>query len=162
MSRKRDLFLAFVVVSIPLLLIAILLLIFTFHYREDPASYIVLPVLPVQNYSTDAFYTTKDLGSFLLVGSWASNIAAVIVAPFMVLFSYAVAREIIQHEKNGYEDLASRPPLLREIMRGGYVGVWYWIRRNIFKKPETTLRKGSLLRVIDVAGLGLFVATLLA
>lgn len=162
LSRKRDLFLAFFIVSLPLLVIAILLLVFTFHDRENPASYVGIPLLPLQNYSTDAFYTTVDAGNFLLVGSWASNIAAIIVAPFMVLFSYAVAREIIQHEKNGHEDSGPRPPLLREIMRGAHVGVWHWVGQNVFKISKTMRGKGPLLRVVDVAGIGLVVATLLA
>ena len=162
LSRRRDLFLAFVIVSLPLLVIAILLLVFAIHFREDLASYVEISSLPVQVYPTDAFYTTVDPGNFLLVGSWASNIAAIIVAPFMVLFSYAVAREIIQYEKNGHEDPGSRPLLLREIMRGAHVGVWHWVGQNVFKKSKGRGEKGPLLRVVDVAGIGLFVATLLA
>ena len=162
LSRKRDLFLAFVIVSLPLLVIAILLLIFSIYYRENPASYTGTSLLPVQNYSTDAFYTTVDPGNFLLVGSWASNIAAIIVAPFMVLFSYAVAREIIQQEKNGPEGSGLRPPLLREIMRGAHVGTWHWVRQNVFNRSTSMRGKGPLLRPVDVAGIGLVIATLLA
>ena len=163
LSRKRDLFLAFTLVSLPLLVIAILLLAFTFHYRENPVSYGEIPELPFRDKpSTDAYYTTVDPGSFLLVGSWASNVAAIIVAPFMVLFSYAVAREIIQHEKDGHQDSGLRPPLLREIMRGAHVGVWHWVGQNVFKNSRSIRGKGPLLRVVDIAGIGLVVATLLA
>lgn len=162
LSRKRDLFLAFVIVSLPLLVIAVLLLTYTFNSRENPTSYVEIPVLPfLEHPSTDAFYASVDSGSFLLLGSWASNVAAIIVAPFMVLFSYAVAQEL-QHEEIGHEDTDLRPPLLREIMRGAHVGVWHWVGQNVFKKRTRTLGKRVLLRAVDVAGLGLFVATLLA
>ena len=162
LSRKRDLFLAFVIVSLPLLVIAILLLVLIFHYRENPTSYADIPLLPLNKYSTGAYYTTVDSGNFLLLGSWASNFAAVVVAPFMVLFSYAVAREIIQGENKGFKDSGPHPPLLRDIMRGAHVGVWHWLGQNIFKRSKSMRGKGPLLHVVDVAGIGLFVATLLA
>ena len=158
LSRKRDVFLAFVVVSLPLLVIAILLLAFIFaSERERPATYTQTRELPFfQNVSLDAFYTSVDPGSFLLVGSWASNIAEMVVAPFMLLFSYAVAREIL-HAATDHEDAQSRPPLLREIMRGAHVGVWHWLAERTQRRPRSAL---PVLRVVDVAGLGLFTATL--
>ena len=163
LSRKRDLFLALVIVSCPLLVIAILLLVFVLGpQRENPATYEEIPELPfLTNYSTDAFYTSVDAGSFLLVGSWASNFATIVVAPFMLLFSYAVAREILQHAKNDHEDTSLRNLLLREIMRGAHVGVWHWVGDRFYKKSKKTFREGPVLRVVDLAGLGLSTATLL-
>ena len=163
LSRRRDLFFAFVIVSLPLLVISILLLSFIFlSDREIPSSYPQIPVLPFFDYpSLNAFYTNADSGNFLLLGSWASNIAEIVVAPFMVLFSYAVAREIIQHAARDPEDADSRPPLLREIMRGAHVGVWHWFAQKTYRRPRRTPGKEPVLRVVDVAGLGLFTATLL-
>ncbi len=163
LSRKRDLFIAFVVVSLPLLVISILLLAFIFlSDRERPASYAEIPALPFFQYpALDAFYTTVDPGSFLLVGSWASNVAEMVVAPFMLLFSYAVAREILQHKKSDHEDEETRPPLLRELMRGAHVGVWHWVAQKTYKRPRRALGKEPILRVLDIAGLGLFTSTLL-
>ena len=163
LSRKRDLLLAFVMVSLPLLVIAILLLCFIFlSDRERPATYREIQALPFFEYpSSDAFYTSVDPGNFLLVGSWASNIAEIVVAPFMVLFSYAVAREILQHAASGHGDPESRPPLLREIMRGAHVGVWHWASEKFFRRSKAAPGKRPVLRVVDVAGLGLFTATLL-
>ena len=164
LSRRRDLFLAFVIVSLPLLVISILLLAFIFlSDREIPASYTEIQALPFFEYPPlNAFYTKVDPGSFLLVGSWASNIAGMVVAPFMVLFSYAVAREIIiQHATRDQDDAESRPPLLREIMRGGYVGVWHWFAQKAYTRSRRALGKEPGLRVVDIAGLGLFTAMLL-
>ena len=163
LSRKRDLFLSFVIVSLPLLVISILLLAFIFlSDREKPASYAEIPVLPFLEYpSTDAFYTRVSQGSFLLVGSWASNIAEIVVAPFMVLFSYAVAREILQHPSSDHDEAGSRPPLLREIMRGAHVGLWHWISQRTHNKSKRGPGKEPVLRAVDIAGLGLFTAILL-
>ena len=163
LSRKRDLFLAFVLVSLPLLVISILLLAFVFRPdRERPASYAETWELPFLEYpSLHAFYTTVGPGSFLLLGSWASNIAEIVVAPFMVLFSYAVAREILQHTKTDTGNAESRPPLLREIMRGTHIGVWRWIAQKTYRRPKSAFVKEPALGVLDLAGLGLTTATLL-
>lgn len=163
LSRKRDLFLSFIIVSLPLLVISILLLAFIFlSFREIPASYAEIPVLPFFDYPPlDAFYTTVSPGSFLLVGSWASNIAEIVVAPFMVLFSYAVAREVLQHPSSDQDEAGSRPPLLREIMRGAHVGLWHWVSQRTHKKSKRGPGKEPLLRAVDIAGLGLFTAILL-
>ena len=162
LSRKRDIFVAFFVVSFPLLVIAILLLAFIFASdREKPASYVEPPELPFQEYPPlDAFYTSVHPGDFLLVGSWASTVAEFVVAPFMVLFSYAVAREIL-HASSDDEDATSRPPFLREIMRGAYAGVWHWVARKTYKRSESAPGRLPVLRVVDIAGLGLVTATLL-
>lgn len=163
LSRKRDIFLAFVIVSLPLLVIAILLLVFIFNSdRERPALYVPSTNLPfAKDLPLDAFYTRVDPGDFLLVGSWASNIAAIVVAPFMLLFSYAVAREILQHTPDDHEDGGTQPPLLREIMRGAHVGMWHWVAQKTYKRPKSAVGKEPVLRVVDVAGIGLFTATLL-
>lgn len=178
LSRKRDLWLAFVIVSLPLLVIAILLLAFTFHYREKPLLYPEDDRLPFSRPpSLRPFYTNVASGSFLLVASWASNIAGFVIAPFMVLFSYAVAREIILHPTGDYEYAQSHPmvpheimrggapqshpPLLREIMRGAHVGVWHWVAQKTYQRPKRAVGKEPILRVVDVAGIGLFIATLL-
>ena len=161
LSRKRDLWLAFVIVSLPLLVISILLLAFTFHDRENPQLYPEDPRLPFSNpTSLHPFYTNVASGSFLLVASWASNIAGFVIAPFMVLFSYAVAREIILHPTGDYEYAQSQPPLLREIMRGAHVGVWHWVAQKTYRRPKRAVGKEPILRVVDVAGIGLFTATL--
>lgn len=177
LSRKRDLWLAFVVVSLPLLVIAISLLAFTFHDREQPLLYPEDDRLPFSRPpSLRPFYTNVASGSFLLVASWASNIAGFVIAPFMVLFSYAVAREIVLHPTGDYEYAQSHPPLLRqimegapqshppllrEIMRGARVGVWHWVAQKTYQRPKRAVGNEPILRVVDVAGIGLFTATLL-
>lgn len=163
LSRKRDILLAFFIVSLPLLVISILLLAFIFRPdRQKPASFIEIPSLPILDKpSPNAFYTSADAGDFLLIGSWASNIATIVVAPFMVLFSYAVARELLQHPTRNHENTGSRPPLLREILRGAHVGMWHWVAQKTYKRPKGAFGGEPILRVVDLAGLGLFTATLL-
>ena len=163
-SRKRDILLAFVIVSLPLLVLAILLLAFVFFSdREEPALDIGTRELPLDHLPSNASYYSKvDVGDFLIVSTWASNVAEIVVAPFMVLFSYAVAREILQHEaREDRDDGRSQPPLLREIMRGAHAGVWHWVAEKTYRRPKGALGNKRSLRVVDIAGVGLFTATLL-
>ena len=124
LTRKRDLFFAFIVVSLPTLAVALTLLAFVFNSSErvvlDPRA--KTPRLPfLEHAPTDVYYTTVLPGAFLLLGSWASNVAELVVAPFMVLFSYTVARELLQHPELPNSEISdARPPLLREVMRGAY------------------------------------------
>ena len=122
-TRRRDLLLAFAMVSLPMLVIAAILLAFVFNpnerekqQQEDPTQ--ELPLL--DQLPGGAYYTTVRTGSFLLVASWASNIAEFIIAPFMLLFSYTVAREILQHPREDPTPANARPPLLTEILRGAH------------------------------------------
>lgn len=162
LSRKPDLCLAFIVVSLPLLLISVILLAFVFlNDREKPADYLAISELPfLELPSLDACYTVVSPGSFLLAGSWASNIAEIVVAPFMVLFSYAVARESVQRSLKDPEDSSAPTSLLRETMQGTYLGIWHWVAQ---KTKESTGARGKApcFRVVDLAGLGLFTATVL-
>ena len=122
LTRKRDVFLAFAIVSLPLLAIAIILIAFAFNagQREKPDPTIGTPELPVVDYNTSTvYYTYYTPGQFLLLSSWASNIATIVVAPFMLIFSYAVARELLQESIKDRTAAQARPPLLSEIMRGG-------------------------------------------
>lgn len=163
LTRKRDILLAFVIVSFPLLVLAILLLAFIFlKDREEPDSFIGTQELPVKYLASNAFYSSVDLGDFLIISTWASNIAEIVVAPFMILFSYTVAREILQHRaRDNRDNEESHPRLLREIMRGAHVGVWHWVAEKTYRRPKDALRNKRILRVVDIAGVGLFTATLL-
>ena len=124
LTRKRDILLAFAFVSLPLLVIAVLLIAYTFNAtdREKPAdTSIGTAKLPVKPYDTKSNYYTGILpGRFLLLGSWASNVAEIVVAPFMVIFSYTVAWEILHAPSEKGSGEHARPPFLREILQGGY------------------------------------------
>ena len=122
-TRRRDLLLAFAMVSLPMLVIAAILLAFVFdpHQREKQQQGNAFQELRIPDQLRgDAYYTTVGTGKFLLVADWASNIAGFIIAPFMLLFSYTVAREILQQSREDHTQANVPPPLLSEILRGAH------------------------------------------
>ena len=119
-TRKRDLLFAFAIVTPPLLAIALILvgLVFNASDRDTPNQIKGTPELPVVNYPTsNVLYTGVDPGSFLLVGSWASNFATITIGPFMVIFSYTIAREILQELGKGDQTFNLPSPFWRKIIR---------------------------------------------
>ena len=123
LNRKRDVLLAFAIVSLPFLVIASILIAFVFNTTEHqrPDNSIGTSDLPIEPYDTaTAYYTGISSGSFLLLGSWASNVAEIVVAPFMVIFSYTVAREILIESMRDRAASHLRPPVLGEILKGGH------------------------------------------
>ena len=163
LSRKRDLAFAFVVVSLPLLAISLVLLLFVFvAHRERPAV-ASDPRLPsLQYFSPWFYYPTTGIGGFLLIGSWASTVAQWVVAPFMVLFSYVVAREILLHSTQEDQSADIYPAHLREIMRGSYTSVWQWLKPKMTPWKHSPDQKPSESRAVNMAGFGLSVAFLLS
>ena len=106
-----------------MLVIAAVLLAFVFdpNKREKLQQGTTIQELPTRDQlPADAYYTTVRTGKFLLVASWASNIAEFIIAPFMLLFSYTVAREILQQPREDHTLANVPPPLLSEILRGAH------------------------------------------
>ena len=123
LTGKRYLLLAFSIVSFPTLAISFLLIGFVFKTSErerpnDPPGTTDLPVTP--SYTSDAYYTDIRPGSFLLVSSWASNVAEIVVSPFMVIFSYIVARETFQASTRDDATSDILLPSLREMLRGAH------------------------------------------
>lgn len=127
LTRKRNLFLASSVASLPLLVIAIILLVFVFQpdHRQKPAA--DLPdkstynlVFPApQFFRSGVYWTDHHAGSFLLLASWASSMATLVTAPFMILYSYIIARKVVQESATGPQVEADRPEFFYEVLRGG-------------------------------------------
>ena len=81
-------------IFIPILAISLVLLGFTFYgavrvtFSEANFNN---PDLPAEPPSSNAYYSAIGSARFVLVGSWASNVALGLYTPFMLLFSFIVA-----------------------------------------------------------------------
>lgn len=93
--------LACLLVLVPITVVTTLLIMFVSWARwtlYDPDY--TRPDLPIARLDSSSFNTVVFASKVILVSSWSSNIAQFATAPFMLIFSFLVAR-----------DLASRPKL---------------------------------------------------
>ena len=165
-TRKRDLLLASALLFIPLLAIALLCLAFVFvgskRVRFQFNETNELPILAKDIItSNSSYYTLEDIGSFTLLGSWASSAAQLVLAPFMVLFSFLIAREIKSSRTDDIEtkEVAST---LNKLVGGEWIGVWHWISYVIHSTRTGERKKQYKSRAVHVAGMGLLLAGLLS
>ncbi|KAL9094213.1 MAG: hypothetical protein Q9165_003353 [Trypethelium subeluteriae] len=97
---RRDLIFTCLLVFVPLSAISLILLAFTFYtdihvpFPDTDSLGDLGHYNP--NVTRHAYYTKIPVGGFTLVGSWASTASQFVLAPFMFLFSYLVAKELAQ------------------------------------------------------------------
>lgn len=96
-ARSWDLLLTFAMLFVPMLGIALILLAFVFYthkrvkFRDNGTAALPVNLAFVSNRS---YYTSIGATKFVLVSSWASTASQFVIPPFMLLFSFFVAREI--------------------------------------------------------------------
>ena len=98
------------------------------------------------------YYTTAGVsaGQFALVASWASTIMGNISAPFLILFSFLIARSMSRRKEDGM-DTGSKERI-REILHSrSYMRLWKWIRTLLPWKNKTKVDEASY---ITIAGFG--------
>ena len=163
-SRKRDLLLAFALVFVPLLVIVSILLAFVFcRSSRVQFSFYETAELPIRTPLRTSYYTMQSVGAFTLLGSWASNAASLLLAPFMILFSFNIARAIASSgiDKGDAEEVAStlEKNTLEKLIGGELAGLKHWISYFMHSRlgGETTQPRS---RAVLIAGLGLLSAGL--
>lgn len=142
---RRHIVLAFFLLLIPLLGISLVLVIFVF-YKEFHDIFPnkgtdTLPT-PYPNVTRDAYYTNISIGKVTLASSWASTAVQFVLAPFMFLFSFVVAREFSQA---GYHDLntdgvnswaCKAQDNFKGLLKGSYQDIFDWIYYKHLRTPK--------------------------
>ncbi|MCJ1474293.1 hypothetical protein MMC13_002951 [Lambiella insularis] len=168
-GKKRELLIAFGFIFVPMTVLAIALLIFVHKksgrvkFNDEDLGTSELPAVPRP--PSNAYYTTFGIGSFLLLASWTSTAAGVVLTPFMLLFSFIVAQEIAKHHTQDASIPHHDSHLLREMLSGTWRGIWHWIEHIIYRVigDEKGLKKGTNeRRATHVAALGFIFAGLLS
>jgi hypothetical protein len=164
-TKAWGLILAFALLFIPMLGISLIFLAFVVFSQlrvKFPVNQI-LPELPQPSRAPPGFFFTDiTVGEFTLVGSWASNAAQFVLGPFMLLFSFLVAKEIIAKPAS-----ENSTKVLREVLSGTLVGNWRWVKYTLspekFKNSTLDKIRGHhSLRAVHVAAAGSITAGLLS
>ena len=126
-GRKRELLIAFAFIFVPMAAVAFTLIAFVYyekdrvHFNRANNGTPELPAFPVP--PSNAYYTKLLIGGFLLVSSWGSTAAGIVFAPFMLLFSFVVARELVRRYDPDTPTTKQDEYLLKEILSGSWNGV---------------------------------------
>ena len=161
-ARKRELLIAFAFIFVPMSVIAFVLIAFVYyekdrvHFNREGNGTPELPAFPIP--PANAYYTTIGIGGFLLVSSWASTAAGVIFAPFMLLFSFVVARQLTRQYSQNPPPTKHDQYLLREILSGSWQGVLHWVEhaaRRMLGREKKAKNSSIERRATHIAALGL-------
>ena len=155
-TRQWQILLAAATIFLPILAISLVLLGFTFYGavrltlqsdHDINADATVFPV--VSNPSHSHFYSDVKSAPFVLVGSWASNVALGPFTPFILLFSFLVAWMAIT------ESNTEPSPIMHGLLKGSQVGeLWKWLEHismNAFSRSRTQKTDS---RSLYIAGVG--------
>ena len=170
-GREQAFIVAFMAVVFPMLAIALILLCLvfvsrdTFDFRKNSSAFLPPDLNPPPG---NAFYTHVDVSAFTLASSWASTLAGILTAPFMLLFSVIVAREIVRQPQEAAAKIGP-VELLQEILTGTWTGAWHWFQYMMLRKstkpdgPEAENSNQSHdIRALNIAFLGLLTAGILS
>lgn len=175
-SSTLELLAAFGLIFIPMSLVAFALIGFV-YYTKDRVRFdrgtngtLELPASLIPPY--DAYYTTLTVGRFLLLASWASTAAGVVVTPFMLLFSFVVARELTRLYRRKLPVRSHESHLLKEILSGSWCGLLHWAKHilcwvghvtsRILGRESQAPKMFAERRATNIAALGLCITGFLS
>jgi hypothetical protein len=148
--RLFQLVITFAMVFFPLVLIATLLCLFVtipaWTIRNPPEETPDLPITPLDQ----SFFSTMILMNRVqMTGSFASNVAQLAAAPFLMLFSFLVALQ-----------LANRPEAMEKdttnLLRGDQKFFLNWAIRRVWRARNTRTTRGT-----RIAGVGALTSVVL-
>jgi hypothetical protein len=123
---------AFTIILFPLVVISILLLVLLFHYRILH-NRIVSPEFQtaVEVDEPGVYFATISSTSFVLLASYSSTFAHIMIAYFMSLLSYPISQQFLKHSKTRSVQRLPTPyqfALLIECLNGNVMSLWRWLR----------------------------------
>lgn len=158
-SKIGHLILAFLMILVPMLAIPLILLAFFFYsdIRPNLSKYqdASLPI-DTDNISPNHYYTTERYNVVLDVTGWASTAGQFIMAPYMLLFSFFVAKSIVgQHPRpSNLDDLRSQCGTDYELLQGVHKGAWQDMLKSFFSLIKHTFTQVEKKRPLRVAAIG--------
>lgn len=161
-GRKRELLIAFAFIFVPMAAVAFTLIAFVYyekdriHFNRESGGTPELPAVPVP--PSNSYYTKLLIGAFLLVSSWGSTAAGIVFAPFMLLFSFVVARELVSKYDPDIPTTKQDEYLLKEILSGSWNGVLHWVEHGASRlvgREHGPTKLSTERRATHMAGAGL-------
>ena len=157
-GRFTDIFLSFVIVTIPMLLFAALLLGLVFHYRVTH-NYPQYENLQLDGATDEphVYYVNLSATFLVFIASWSSSLAPILVSFVLVLAAYPICRHYLnQARANSRRELLTPYQLaltLRFMNSGGFGAVWSWLKyyagwKHVRQPQGSALSKTALVAIL--------------
>jgi hypothetical protein len=157
---KNDILLSLAVIVIPMVILTAVLL-GLIAYNQVPQTYSALPGIPDPlARESSAFLVDFSATRLLAVASWMSTVSSLLPSFAMLLFSYRVARTILNASKEKNTDNLPTPyqlSMLLDVLSGSIGSLWSWFKYRGWNKRERVngVAKGSIVWLVFVSVLGL-------
>jgi hypothetical protein len=123
---------AFSVISIPLSILSAALLAIIFVFRIQTSASLV-PNSPQDENDANVYYVNLSATTIVLIASYSSTVAPLVVSYVMTLVSYSISSSIVRHSKRGHINDLPTPyqiGLLLALRSGGLGSLWTWFKYN--------------------------------
>src|SRR5436190_17243935 len=130
-SEIANIIYKFAAISIPFIALSGILVAIIFLYRVPNNIQIHSDLLPGEIHEKNVYYVRINSSTLVLLGSFSSSIASILITTFMSLVSYPVARRLllkVQAQNNGDLPTSYQLGLLITLLNGGLGSLWSWIK----------------------------------
>jgi hypothetical protein len=131
-GRSKDILLAFLILTVPMVALSAALLALIYHYRVVRNEFISSNLrLNTGQDDSKVIYVKFSATALTQVASWSSTLAPILVGFAITLISYPVARSILlagqQNDKRALPTPYQFYLMLRMVTNGSPVSLWHWI-----------------------------------
>jgi hypothetical protein len=152
-GRVQDILVSFGITAIPMLTFSVLLLGLIYHYRVVQNDF-VSPNLAFGTHENQerVVYTSLSATTLIIIASWSSSIAPILVGFIINLTSYPIAgRLLAATEANAVNELPTPfqfSLILRMVVNGSPAALWRWLKYHFRSRRDT---QGPSLRIMVTA-----------
>jgi hypothetical protein len=157
-----DISLSFALAFLPLLILSAALLVVVFLYQVDQHGPSPRLAGAVDQLESGVYYVRISSATFVLIASYCSTVAPLLVGGFMSLISYLVANSILRNSQ--LRKLQGLPTafqlgLIITLLKGGAGALWDWVKYTAGWKRRNRLPSSVRIPVSAVFIMTIFTYT---
>lgn len=112
-------------------------------------------LLPSEVYEKSVYYVRINSSALVLLGSFSSSIASILITAFMTLVSYPVARQLLKaSQRPAQRDRELPTPyqlgFLITLLNGGIAAIWHWIKYMFSRNKAVGAVKISVFGLVSL------------
>jgi hypothetical protein len=166
-GRIADIFVAFIIMTVPMVLFSALLLGLVYHYRIVQNAFVSENLaFDLGQNDSNVFFAKISATTLITIASWCSTIAPILVGFAVTLISYPVASSILSaSEKQKVTELPTPYQLsllLRMLSNGSLSSLWGWLKYSCGWKGRRQSQGTSLKTLTSILILGIILRSALS